>query len=222
MTPPADNFGSDWKTKPTDRFILRWIKVHLSARVTPRLLQYAWIQPWMITLTSSLLGMMAGIFFASGWGWLAGLIATMAQVADGVDGQYARLTGRVSRAGAFWDSVLDRYADGALLIGLVVYLTRVPDLLPRWQLLMLGALALVGSNLISYTTARADTLDLDMGRPTLASKGTRASAMIFAALGSLFWAKLPLLALIYLAAHTNLTVIARLIRAQRQAGGAEA
>ncbi|HQN18347.1 MAG TPA: CDP-alcohol phosphatidyltransferase family protein, partial [Syntrophobacteraceae bacterium] len=72
----------------------------------------------MITVSSASLGVFAGLIFAAGWGWSAGCVAALAQVLDGVDGQFARITGRQSKGGAFLDSVLDRYTDAALMIGL--------------------------------------------------------------------------------------------------------
>lgn len=204
--------NNSWKTKPTDRFILKWIKLNLSARITPHLLAWPWLSPRQITVSSALLGALAGLVFAMGVGWLAGIIAAAAQVLDGVDGQYARLTGRASKGGAFWDSVLDRYADGAMVIGLVVYLIRLPFSLAPGILIFLGSLALIGSNLISYSSARADTLGLDLGPPTLASKGTRTSVMILCAFFSFFWSGLPVLALVYLVIHSNGTVLFRLMK----------
>lgn len=201
-----------WRTKPSDRFVLKWIKVHLSARITPRLLNWRWLEPWMITLFSSSLGILGGIVFALGWGWLAGCTSACAQVFDGVDGQFARMTGRQSKGGAFWDSVLDRYADGAMVIGLIVYMVRLPCSVPLWVLLVFGALAVIGSNLISYSSARAEGLGIDLGKPTLASKGTRTSVIILCAWGSLMWPEIPILALFYLAIHSNVVVVRRLIR----------
>jgi phosphatidylglycerophosphate synthase len=202
----------DWRTKPTDRFVLKWIKCRLSARITPRLVRWPWVRPWQITLTSVALGCLGGIVFALGFGFPAGVLAAAAQILDGVDGQFARLTGRVSPGGAFWDSVLDRYADGAMIIGLVVYLVRLPAPTPPGLLIFLGALALMGSNLISYSSARAETLGLDLGRPTLASKGTRSSVMIVCALLSVVRADLPLVALAYLVLHPNVVIAVRLLK----------
>ncbi|SMC21544.1 CDP-L-myo-inositol myo-inositolphosphotransferase [Desulfacinum hydrothermale DSM 13146] len=203
-----------WQTKPTDRFVLKWIKVHLSARITPHLAERQGLEPWMITVTSATLGVLGGILFGLGWGFAAGWVAAAAQVLDGVDGQLARIKGCQSTGGAFWDSVLDRYADGAMVMGLTVYLARPPFSLPPVLLLFLGGAALIGSNLISYTTARAATLHLPMGPPTLASKGTRTSAMILSAWASLWWPPAPLVALVYLAVHTNGVVGLRLRRAR--------
>jgi len=206
---------AEWRTKPTDRFVLKWIKLNLSARVTPLLVRLPWLRPWMITLSSAGLGVMASVILGWGWAWLAACVAAVAQVLDGVDGQFARLTGRSSAGGAFWDSVLDRYGDGAMLIGLLVYLYRLPLAAPDWLLLAAGALALIGSNLISYSSARASSLGIDLGRPTLVSKGTRWTVMILCAWGTLIWAPLPAVALVYLVLHPNYEVARRLWRATK-------
>lgn len=205
----------DWRTKPSDRFILKWIKCQLSARITPLLVHLEWLRPWMITLFSASLGVAAGCWFALGWGFLAGLAAALSQILDGVDGQFARLTGRASRAGAFLDSVIDRYADGAMVIGLVVYVARSALVESLWVLLLLGALAVIGSSQISYTSARAESLGIDLGNPTLVSKGTRISTIAIAGLCSPLWQGIPAAALVYLGLHTNLVVGKRVLRAVR-------
>ncbi len=204
---------SDWKTKPTDRFILKWIKVNLSARITSKLVAIRRLRPWMITLFSTSVGIFAGVVFAAGWGWIAALLAAFAQVMDGVDGQFSRLTGTQSKGGAFLDSVLDRYFDTALTIGMTVYLIRLPVGLPLWLLLAVAFLALAGGSLISYTTARAESLAIPMGKPTLASKGTRTSVIVLCGLASLWRPSAPLLALVYLAVHTNIVVVKRILLA---------
>ena len=204
--------GQDWQTKPSDRFILKWIKLNLSSRVTGRVVRLYWIRPWMITASSAALGTLAGVVFGLGIGWLAGLMAAVAQVLDGVDGQMARLNNMASPEGAFLDSVLDRYPDGAMMIGMIVYLIRLPEIWSRGWIIFLGAAALIGSNLVSYATARADSLDLDLGPPTLASKGTRTTVMVVGALGSVAYAPLPLVSLIYLAIHPNIVLGVRIYR----------
>ncbi|MBF0551681.1 MAG: CDP-alcohol phosphatidyltransferase family protein, partial [Deltaproteobacteria bacterium] len=188
-----------WMTKPTDRFILKWIKLNLSAPITIRLADKTWLTPGMVTVFSTILGVTAGLIFAMGHGLTAGLLAGLSQVMDGVDGQLARLSGRQSKKGAFLDSVLDRYTDGAMVFGMFIYMVKLPPPIPRWVVLIIGALALIGSNLISYSSARAKELALDLGRPTLASKGTRMSVTISCALVSVIIQAAPLVALFYLA-----------------------
>ncbi len=206
----------DWKTKPTDRFILKWIKCRLSARIAPRLASVSRIHPWMVTLASAVLGISAGLIFALGLAPLAGLMAASSQILDGVDGQLARLTGRESRAGAFLDSVVDRYTDGALVIGLVVYLARSEVVGSLWGLLLVGAFAMIGSGLISYSSARAESLGIDLGKPSLASKGTRVSVIALSGLLTPLWQVAPLMALFYLALHSNVVILKRLLCAFRQ------
>jgi hypothetical protein len=59
-----------WQTKPTDRFILKWIKVHLSAPVSRILKKYTFATPVRITILSCTLGCLAGCLLALGSGFL--------------------------------------------------------------------------------------------------------------------------------------------------------
>ena len=100
------------------------------------------------------------------------------------------------------------------MIGMTVYLVRLPAApVAPWLILAIGSAALIGANLISYSSARAGELGIDLGPPTLASKGTRTTAMVLGGLGSAAWPPLPLVALVYLAIHTTAVVAGRLIRA---------
>jgi phosphatidylglycerophosphate synthase len=162
----------------------------------------------MITLWSMTLGIAAGAVFAAGWGVLAGLLAGASQIVDGIDGQYARLTGTQSPAGAFLDSVLDRYSDGFLVFGLIIF--NFEKGFPGWLLFIVGAFAFIGSGLVSYTSARAENLRIDLGNPTLASKGTRTTVIAIAGISSCFFTYMPMVALCYLVLHTNAAVCYRI------------
>ena len=151
-------------------------------------------------------------------GFVAGLVASLSQVLDGVDGQLARIRGEASEAGAFLDSVLDRYSDGALVIGLVIYLIGADIQVSPTTILVIGAAALIGSGLVSYATARASTLAIDLGRPTLASKGTRTTITAVSGLLSPICVYIPFMALCYLAVHTNVVMCLRIMRAFRRGG----
>lgn len=209
-----------WKTKPSDRFVLRWIKMHLSAPVSRRIVSLLpSIRPSVVTICSAAVGLSGGVAFGIGLAWLGGLLAAVAQVLDGVDGQVARLTGRESPKGAFLDSVLDRYVDFSLLFGMLVYGLRfssglqIGDLVlgPVWIMVLTG-LAAAGSSQVSYTTARASALKLDYPRPELAGKGTRTTVIILCGLLSPLWPPSPCLALLYLALHSNLAIVTSLLR----------
>ena len=71
---------------------------------------------------------------------------------DMVDGRVARATDRVTRFGGFFDSVLDRYSDLALFIGLLVYYASIN----RFGYIVLTAVVMMGSVMISYVRARAE------------------------------------------------------------------
>ncbi len=208
--------ATEWKTKPTDRFVLRWIKTNLSSRVTQALLKYSALRPWMITSFSMATGILAGVLFSFNVGFLGGLMAAVSQVFDGVDGQFARLTDRVANSGAFLDSVLDRYSDGALVMGLIIFNLKNNSEWGTGVLIALGTLALIGSSLISYTSARAQNLGINFGKPTLASKGTRTTIVAISGLLSPISSLIPLSALAYLVCHTNVVVLFRVYKAVSQ------
>ena len=76
------------------------------------------------------------------------------RVFDMVDGRVARASNTVTSFGAFFDSVVDRYSDMALYMGLLVYYARVG----RFLYVVLVALVMACSVMISYTRARAESL----------------------------------------------------------------
>jgi phosphatidylglycerophosphate synthase len=212
----------NWKTKPTDRFILKFIKLHISAPISVRLVRrYPGIRPAFLTYTAAALGICGGIAFGLGVAWLGGLLAAFAQILDGADGQVARLTGRVSAGGALLDSFLDRYMDFALLFGMLIHCLRYSaggggeGILKPGLLILIAALAAAGSSQVSYTTARAASLNLDFRRPEYAGKGSRSTVIILCGLLSPLWIHFPLVALVYLAVHPNLAVIASMARLMR-------
>src|SRR5437868_1163222 len=84
----------------------------------------------------------------------AGLVIIGAGFFDLVDGRVARATNQVTQFGAFFDSVVDRYSDVALFFGLLVYYARAN----RFFYVVLVAVVMTGSVMVSYTRARAESL----------------------------------------------------------------
>ncbi len=124
------------------------------------------VNPNAITTVGTLCCVAAGAIYATGHIRVAGYVLGFTALFDVVDGQVARRTGRESVFGAFYDSTLDRLADGAILGGLCVFFSRRDALLgfpaymstPMVAVLLLG---IVGSFLTSYTRARAESLGID-------------------------------------------------------------
>jgi len=85
---------------------------------------------------------------------LGGILILFGGIFDMLDGMVARTVGKITRFGAFLDSVLDRYSDASLFLALSWYFVKQGS--PTGTLLSLGVL--VGAFLISYTRARAEGL----------------------------------------------------------------
>ena len=79
------------------------------------------INPNVLTFLGLVINMVAADVSGSRQFRTAGFVIIFAGLFDMVDGRVARETNRVTRFGGFFDSVLDRYSDLALLVGLLVY-----------------------------------------------------------------------------------------------------
>ena len=112
------------------------------------------IHPNILTLIGLLINIFAAVLFAKGLFFWAGLVIMFAGIFDIVDGEVARRTGRVTKFGAFFDSVIDRYSDLLLLLGLMIWYAKWD----RIFYMSLTGLVLIGSVMTSYTRARAESL----------------------------------------------------------------
>ena len=124
------------------------------------------INPNSITTVGTLCSMTAAVIYASGHISIAGWVLGLTAIFDVLDGTVARRTGRSTVFGAFYDSTLDRVADGAVLGGLTVFLAPndVRLSVPNWTSTpMVGVLlmGIIGTFLTSYTRARAESLGID-------------------------------------------------------------
>jgi len=97
-------------------------------------------------------GLAAWALAAGRWGWAAALIL-LAGFFDVFDGAMARNCREQTAFGSFLDSVLDRYSDLCLLLGLLIFYAREGSA----TLLVLGGVALVGTAIVPYARARAET-----------------------------------------------------------------
>ena len=187
---------------PLTRYVYRPISMRVASRLAPTP-----ITPSQITWFSTLLTLAAGTAFA--WRlYLAGaVLALLGSVTDCVDGDLARMSGRTSRSGALLDSVLDRWADAALVLGL-----GFSDL-ERFG--PIAALALVASFSTSYTRARAQSLGTDCPEG-VATRDARMLILVVAALFEYVFAGLALVAALGL-----ITSIQRMVGAMRSLGRLE-
>jgi CDP-diacylglycerol---glycerol-3-phosphate 3-phosphatidyltransferase len=89
-------------------------------------------------------------------GW-AGALVLFAGLFDMLDGQVARLGKMGSTFGALLDSVLDRYSELFLFLGICYYLVAHHYLLSS----LFAFIGLIGSMMVSYTRARAEGLGIE-------------------------------------------------------------
>lgn len=114
----------------------------------------AHINPNVLTAIGFGINVFAAYLLAYGYFRWAGATVILAAIFDLTDGPVARVTERVTPFGGFFDSVVDRYSDLLLLVGLLVYYGRIY----RFWYVTLVAVAMIGAVMTSYTRARAENL----------------------------------------------------------------
>jgi CDP-diacylglycerol--glycerol-3-phosphate 3-phosphatidyltransferase len=159
------------------------------------------IHPNVLTFLGLVINIVAAYLFAAGSFRWAGAVVIGAGLFDMVDGRVARETNRVTRFGGFFDSVLDRYSDLALLMGLLVYYASIN----RFFYVVLTAIVMTGSVMVSYTRARSENT-IPKCKVGFLERPERVVLLI---LGALFDRMAPVLWVI--AVLSNLTVIHRMI-----------
>jgi phosphatidylglycerophosphate synthase len=171
------------------------------------------ISPNVLTFMGLVINTVAAILFGYARGdnqvamfRYAGLVIIGAGIFDMVDGRVARATGKVTSFGGFFDSVIDRYSDVALYFGLLVYYARAE----RFFYLVLTAVVMVTSVMVSYTRARAESL---IGQCKVGFM-ERPERIVLVILGALFNRMAPVLWVI--AVLGNMTVIHRIVYTYRK------
>jgi CDP-diacylglycerol--glycerol-3-phosphate 3-phosphatidyltransferase len=122
-----------------------------------RWLAYGGINPNYLTVIGVSINIGCGLLFGFGHFFWAGVILIVANLFDMLDGQVARLSGRVTRFGGFLDSSLDRLSDMVVFLGLMVFYARDTQYHSTLNVFLAGA-AMMGSVMVSYTSARAESL----------------------------------------------------------------
>jgi CDP-diacylglycerol---glycerol-3-phosphate 3-phosphatidyltransferase len=159
------------------------------------------IHPNVLTFLGLLINVGAAWLLAVGQFRWAGAVIIGAGLFDMVDGRVARETNRVTRFGGFFDSVLDRYSDLGLLVGLLVWYGSIN----RPSYVVLTAVAMMGCVMVSYTRARAEN-SIPTCKVGFMERPERVVLMI---IGALF-DRMPEV-LWVIAVLSNLTVIHRMI-----------
>ncbi len=165
------------------------------------------IHPNVLTFLGLVINIWAAFLFAQGRFRAAAAVVIGAGLFDMVDGRVARATDRVTRFGGFFDSVLDRYSDLALYMGLLVYYASIN----RFFYIVLTAIVMTGSVMVSYTRARAECT-IPRCKVGFLERPERVVLII---IGALFDRMAPVLWVIALL--SNLTVVHRMIYTWQEA-----
>src|SRR5499433_1396627 len=169
------------------------------------------IHPNALTFIGLVINIWAAWLFAQGKFRWAGVVVIGASIFDMVDGRVARATSQVTKFGGFFDSVIDRYSDLALFMGLLVYYASIN----RFFYIVLTAIVMTGSVMVSYTRARAEN-SIPKCKVGFLERPERIVLII---IGALFLRMAPVLWVI--AVLSNLTVVHRMIYTYKEAKALE-
>jgi len=167
------------------------------------------ITPNMLTLFGLVITGAGALLVATGQLLVGGIVLTFAGLFDIFDGALARAAGKVYRYGAFLDSTVDRYSEGVVYLGILIYFLDQHDGLRP----IIVLIALAGSFLVSYVRARAQSLGFTCDVGILA----RPERVVIIVAGLLLesvgikiggWTPLTV-ALVVLAVGTNFTAVQR-------------
>jgi archaetidylinositol phosphate synthase len=140
---------------------------------------------------------------------LATVLLLLSGFCDALDGILARLYHETTPFGGFLDSLLDRYADAMVYVGIIISgLCDAP-----W-----GLTALIGSLLVSYSRARAEAAGIKMESIGLAERAERIIILAIATVTAAFWQPKTAMnaGIILLAVLSNLTVLQRSIHVYKK------
>jgi CDP-diacylglycerol--glycerol-3-phosphate 3-phosphatidyltransferase len=169
------------------------------------------ISPNMLTVAGLFLSLFTAAVIAAGHVSIGGALLLFAGIFDMFDGALARLTGKSTTFGAFFDSTLDRIAEAGIGLGLLWYYNQHHNQFGATVLYLM----IVGSLMISYARARAEGLNLECKVGLMA----RPERVIALAIGLLLGPAVTPWVLAILALTTWGTVLQRIMHVWRQTEG---
>ena len=145
-------------TKLTDGPISKFLNRFFSTRISSKLANYN-ISPNELTIFSFVMALLTALFFYFGNSYteivIGGILAQFSSIVDGCDGEIARLKFKFSEFGTWLDRILDRYADGLIIVGITNYCLRTSSNELVW---LVGFLALIGTFMNSYSAIPYDEI----------------------------------------------------------------
>ncbi|OGP18690.1 MAG: hypothetical protein A3I75_04600 [Deltaproteobacteria bacterium RIFCSPLOWO2_02_FULL_50_16] len=206
-----------YKEKYHSRFLNQWFKEYWLWIASPaeKLALRLKLTPNMLTLIGFLISILSAYFFHLGRLGIAGWLMIFGASFDMLDGRVARLTNQSTQSGAFFDSIMDRFGESIVYIGIASYFRD------SWMMYVV-LLVMAGAMMVSYTRARGQGVGIDCSRGSM----QRPERVVYLSVSSIFapvfdrvfafvpywpqWA-LFIAALIFMAIMTNATAIYRAV-----------
>jgi CDP-diacylglycerol--glycerol-3-phosphate 3-phosphatidyltransferase len=190
------------KPRASSQTLTQWSREFTHRLVQPIVHQLArWsFTPTLLTVIGLLVNMVAGLLLAFGHFRIGAVVLLLLGPVDALDGALARHLGQSSKAGAFLDSTFDRLSETAVYLGLLWFFQTQSA---RAEIILVY-LVITGSLMVSYTRARAGSLDVDCQLGIM----TRMERFLVLVVG--LFTNLLLVALIILAVFSYVTVIQRI------------
>ena len=186
-------------------------KIQHISRIPLRWISRTGITPNGLTITGLVINLGACLAFVLNKFPLAGVLILIAGAFDVMDGGVARTANKESKFGAFLDSVIDRFSDLAIVIGLIIHYAWTNDL----SHVILTSVVLMGTVLIPYTRARAEKFIPHCNIGLM----ERAERILLLSFGAIFDLMTPVLWI--LAILTHFTVFQRIHYSWKQFGREE-
>ncbi len=165
----------------------------------------SFVPPNILTLTGVLIVILASMFIFKGNFRIGGLVLIAGSIFDAIDGQIARIKGKTSKFGAFFDSTLDRY--GEFFIFFAIAFSGGGTLLSA-----LSFTTILGAYLTSYTRARAESFGVEIRKGFF----TRVERLVIIIIGLIIFPNYLIYVMIILAIGSNVTAIQRILIAYKR------
>jgi len=134
------------------------------------------------------------------WILMATVLFLASGFCDALDGVIARIFQQTSVFGGFLDSLLDRYADAAVYVGIIIGGLCNP---------LTGLVALAGSMMVSYSRARAEASKIEMESVGIAERAERMLILSISSIVAIFWLQALEIGILLIAVLSNFTVLQR-------------
>lgn len=182
--------------------------IRIVAETPGRLLAKTGVTPNQVTVLGLAANCVVSFLIAKGLlsYLLLGILIWIAGFFDALDGSVARFTGKTSKFGCFWDSVLDRYSDSIIYFGILFHFLQLGEA----DYVILTVIAIVGSLLVSYTRAKAESLNQEC------EVGLMPRTVRIIILGASFCINQVYWGLLIIAVLSHLTVFQRIFHVYRR------